>query len=305
MNGEKCVQCGACAQKCKASCMDVANTTVDFSRCVMCLDCLSVCPADAVEFSPRSFTGSAHTNQDRRAFLLMAGLLVTGLPRGAWAEPAGGYPGLNAGAAGEGKALAPAKPPLGPPRAIIREASLVPPGGLSREHFISACTGCHLCVAACPSQIIRPGLLLHQGKGLLTPALSYDKGFCNYNCNACTQVCPSGAILPVDAEEKKRIQMGKARFIEENCVAAVKGTECVACAEHCPTGAVKIVRKPEGPGLPKVDAEVCVGCGACEFACPARPFKAIYVEAELVHGRALPPKKGESAQNMVGEDFPF
>ena len=35
--------------------------------------------------------------------------------------------------------------------------------------------------------------------------------------------------------------------------------------------------------IPSVDTERCIGCGACENLCPARPFSAIYVEGHEVH----------------------
>lgn len=36
----KCVNCGLCARNCKASCINMAEHTVDMSRCVACMDCL-------------------------------------------------------------------------------------------------------------------------------------------------------------------------------------------------------------------------------------------------------------------------
>ena len=101
----------------------------------------------------------------------------------------------------------PEGPGAGPPlsaQPIKREFSIVPPGGKSQKHFASACTACHLCVAACPSPDYHAQADVVPGPGLMMPVLSYDKGFCNYNCNACTQVCPSGAIMPVGMEDKKR-----------------------------------------------------------------------------------------------------
>ena len=35
--------------------------------------------------------------------------------------------------------------------------------------------------------------------------------------------------------------------------------------------------------IPSVNTEKCIGCGACEYLCPARPFSAIYVEGHEVH----------------------
>ena len=35
--------------------------------------------------------------------------------------------------------------------------------------------------------------------------------------------------------------------------------------------------------IPVVNTERCIGCGACEHLCPARPFSAIYVEGHERH----------------------
>jgi formate hydrogenlyase subunit 6/NADH:ubiquinone oxidoreductase subunit I len=35
--------------------------------------------------------------------------------------------------------------------------------------------------------------------------------------------------------------------------------------------------------IPVVNTERCIGCGACENLCPARPFSAIYVEGHEAH----------------------
>lgn len=43
---------------------------------------------------------------------------------------------------------------------------------------------------------------------------------------------------------------------------------------------------PNNPTLhkiPVVNTERCIGCGACENLCPARPKSAIYVEGHEVH----------------------
>jgi formate hydrogenlyase subunit 6/NADH:ubiquinone oxidoreductase subunit I len=37
------------------------------------------------------------------------------------------------------------------------------------------------------------------------------------------------------------------------------------------------------PKIPVIDIERCIGCGACEHLCPARPFSAIYVEGHERH----------------------
>jgi formate hydrogenlyase subunit 6/NADH:ubiquinone oxidoreductase subunit I len=36
-------------------------------------------------------------------------------------------------------------------------------------------------------------------------------------------------------------------------------------------------------GRPAVNESKCLGCGACEYYCPARPMTAIYVEGRERH----------------------
>ena len=63
--------------------------------------------------------------------------------------------------------------------------------------------------------------------------------------------------------------------------------DCGNCARHCPTGAIQMIPKDENdessPKIPVVNTERCIGCGACENLCPARPFSAIYVEGHEMH----------------------
>ena len=65
------------------------------------------------------------------------------------------------------------------------------------------------------------------------------------------------------------------------------GQSCGNCERHCPTGAIQMVPFDEGGKkslkIPVVDVERCIGCGACENLCPARPFSAIYVEGHENH----------------------
>lgn len=170
------------------------------------------------------------------------------------------------------------------------------------------CTACHLCVSACPTHVLQPSLLDYGLEGILQPRMNFKASFCNFDCVVCTEICPSGAILPLTVEQKHRVQTGVSTFIEKICVVAEKGTACGACSEHCPTKAVEMVPYRNNLKIPKVDAKLCVGCGACEHACPTRPYRAIYVESNRYHRTAMVPLKTveEPAEvKKTGEDFAF
>ena len=84
-------------------------------------------------------------------------------------------------------------------------------------------------------------------------------------------------------EDKKLTQMGKVHFIIKNCVVYTDETSCGSCAEHCPTQAVRMVPYKDGLTIPETHHSTCIGCGACEHVCPAKPNKAIYVDGNPVH----------------------
>ena len=165
-----------------------------------------------------------------------------------------------------------------------RQTSPVPAGSLSIKHFADHCTGCQLCVSVCPNQVLRPSSSL---MNLMQPEMSYEKGYCRPECTKCSEVCPAGAIRPVSMEEKSSIQIGHAVVNLDLCVVNTDDVDCGNCARHCPAGAISMVRKNPDDMLsiriPAVNEEMCIGCGACENLCPARPVSAIHVEGHEVH----------------------
>jgi ferredoxin len=187
--------------------------------------------------------------------------------------------------------------------AVVKTTPVAPPGAQSIEHFTGRCTACHLCISACPSQVLSPSFLEYGFAGVMQPQMDYGAGFCNYECTTCTQVCPTGAILPVVQEQKKLTQLGTAKFVKDNCIVYTEEKECGACSEHCPTKAVKMVPYKKLVA-PEVKEDYCIGCGACEFACPTKPYKAIYVEGKATHTLAKKPEVKKLEAN-VPEDFPF
>jgi ferredoxin len=187
---------------------------------------------------------------------------------------------------------------------IRRKHPVTPPGSQGIGHFTSACTSCFLCVSRCPGNVIKPGLNIYGREGVLMPSLSFIQGFCNFECTICGEVCPSGAILPLTRETKKTVQTGRVHFIRDNCIVINQKTECGACSEHCPTKAVKMVLENK-LRVPEVHPDICVGCGACEYACPALPYKSIYVDGNPVHLKARKPKMDKAEMPSNNYDFPF
>jgi len=134
---------------------------------------------------------------------------------------------------------------------------------------------------------------------------NYYSGFCNYDCIICSQVCPTGAILPVTLENKQLIQLGKSIFVKDNCIVHTDKTDCGACSEVCPTKAVYMIPYEGDLFIPEVNNDICLGCGACEYACPTIPYKAIYVDGNAVHLAAEKPEEEELTAPSTEEDFPF
>ena len=122
---------------------------------------------------------------------------------------------------------------------------------------------------------------------LMQPEMSFERGYCRPECTKCGEVCPTGAIQPVERSEKSAIHIGHAVWIKKNCVVLTDNVNCGNCARHCPTGAIQMIpidpKDEKSLRIPAVNVERCIGCGACENLCPARPFSAIYVEGHEAH----------------------
>lgn len=48
INPDVCIHCGRCESRCKSRCIDSDRSVIDNSRCVVCFDCVSVCPTGAL-----------------------------------------------------------------------------------------------------------------------------------------------------------------------------------------------------------------------------------------------------------------
>ncbi len=268
-NMDNCKQCGMCEKNCKASAIDFKNGLVDYSRCVVCGDCIAKCKFDALHYSVykrKAAEVSARVAQTvdegRRSFLVGAGLMTAAV---ATAQPKVKVDG----------GLAVIEDKVAPKR----KTPITPPGSISAQNMKRHCTACQLCVSACPNNVLRPSTALDT---FMQPVMSFERGYCRPECTHCSQVCPAGAIRCITVEEKTTVHAGHAVWLKENCVPLTDGVSCGNCARHCPVGAIQMVDY-KGKQVPSINMEKCIGCGACEHLCPARPFSAIYVEGNVMH----------------------
>lgn len=279
---DKCTKCGLCERKCKASCIDAKNGVIDHSRCVACMNCISACYKGGVQYThakaskvkatceqavPVADQAKAEEGLSRRAFLGISAVAVASAAVKAQEKTVDG-----------GLAIIEER------KIPARRVSITPPGSWSARHFYQHCTGCGLCISACPNNVLRPSTEIDR---LMQPEMSYERGHCRPECTRCSDICPAGAIKPLTVEEKSAVKIGRAVWLKDNCVVLTDHVSCGNCARHCPAGAISIVptdaNDPKSLKIPVVNDERCIGCGACEDLCPSRPFAAIYVEGIEEH----------------------
>lgn len=267
-----CNSCGVCAAACKANCIDNKSREVDNSRCVACMSCLNRCKKGGVNFhatnpfakksdSAAKESAKMPFDASRRKFLKGTAITAVALPATALAS-----------AAGKEKEYMP-----------------LPPGAISVERFKSKCTACQLCVAKCPTHVLHPAFLEHGLTSMMQPVMRFDvEQFCTYDCNVCTTVCPNDAITPLTVEEKRITRVGFAEFYKDKCKVFISDVDCGACSEHCPTQALHMIAFKDELTIPKIERELCIGCGGCESICPME-IKAVVIKGVAVQSVADTP----------------
>lgn len=181
--------------------------------------------------------------------------------------------------------------PVSLPGLPKRPANVLPPGAVPRTEFNLKCVGCGLCVTRCPMNVLR------QSTGLKTfgqPEMYFQNGYCRIACNyKCAAACPTGALKP-RTEARANLHMGHAIWKKDLCIRNAKGEHCTACVRNCPVKALHVV-----DGAIVIDKGACIGCGACEHVCPARPAPAIFVKGFDRQREVLPMGDSDLVAEMM------
>jgi len=267
---QHCTDCNRCLLRCQGGDDPIGGVPWHQAECHLCLNCVDECPEKGLEFKFFPADKTAGANLQRRKVL-------TGLASGV--------------------ALVPLLRSTTGFAAERHERLLRPPGAVDEEFFLSRCIRCGECMKVCPNNALQPALNEAGLEGLWTPIVVPRVGYCETSCVLCSQVCPTGAIWEITAKEKgwsvdlnsgtKPVRLGTAFYDRGRCLPWAMATDCIVCEEWCPTSPKAIYFRPaevfDAMGNPKqvkqpyVDPTHCVGCGACEHACPVQDRPAVYV----------------------------
>lgn len=290
-----CVQCGLCSDHCPTGAIDFKNAEVyNESECIKCFSCTQECPVDANFFtwkSPVPAFAPAHApvSLGRREWIGTAAFSMFAAPA---LRLSGGEPQSH--------------------KKLLR-----PPMSRDERDFLSSCIRCAECMKACPTGVLKPAGLEYGIRALWTPVMVTREAHCQEGCHACSEACPTDAIMKYPLEKKYAFKSGTAVFDSNRCISFTEKKFCSECVRVCPTNAIEIetgwtppgpnggtLKSAQGVDLPAppgqtptrpihVSYDRCVGCGACEVEC----HKVVFGESAMVTvstGRTVP------TQGVVG-----
>ncbi|MBC8355850.1 MAG: 4Fe-4S binding protein [Planctomycetes bacterium] len=282
-----CINCNKCVEICPFDAIkpDFTTRTTD---CTLCQTCGGVCPTHAIKFVERwnlvelkieNDPPTHETSLGRRGFLSLA---------------AGGAAAI-VGGTGVAVATRSFGARLDDPTSF---RPVRPPGSVPEQQFLEMCIRCGECFKACPNNVLQVEGFQQGLEGLWTPLVNADWAGCESSCNACGQVCPTGAIRALPLEEKKVARMGLAIVNETTCLPFANREACQLCVDECNAAGYEAIEfvnvhtevdnsgiPVEGSGFvaPVVLADKCVGCGLCQTRCHAINVK----EKQLLAGSAI------------------
>jgi ferredoxin len=282
---DACAQCARCTHQCPTATVNPRdNYRSDPAECIVCFDCLVDCTREGIGFRwqlPRwRVAGWRQYDPTRRQVLAAMGASVMGVAL-AGVEP-----------------VTRREPP-----------TMVRPPGATLTDFSALCIRCAACVRVCPTQGLQPSLFEGGLQNLMTPRLVSRLGYCSYSCNACGQVCPTGAIPELSLEEKQHTPIGLARIDRDRCLPWAYNIPCIVCEEVCPVADKAIwleeVEAVDARGetvllqRPQVVKELCIGCGICEYQCPMGGESAVRIYSPTEVGGYLGSVEGETATSLT------
>jgi MauM/NapG family ferredoxin protein len=263
-DAEACNSCAHCTKACPAAAQPELPGQWLATECFGCWNCVDTCQNQAIDFKwtlpmQRTSTGSMDLGRRRVLTSLAAG--------------------------GGGLAMLSMTPQT---QGLTNNPKLIrPPGSRAEQDFLDRCVRCGLCMQTCPSGGLQPTWGEAGLEGLWSPMLVPAIGWCEFECYACGQVCPTEAIQPLELEVKKKAKIGLAVIDTTRCLPFAYGRECIVCEEHCPipdkaiTFIMKEAEQRDGSVLtlkfPRVDPDRCIGCGICETKCPFQDLAAIRI----------------------------
>jgi len=252
--GENCINCGVCDEKCYANATPSKN---DFSKreCMLLFNCIKSCKNSAISYKYNISFSKFDIN--RRLALKTFGfglgtILILKLKN----------------------------------YSIKNEKLIRPPGAMNEEEFLKTCIRCGACMKVCPENFLSPAIAEGGILDLFTPVANAKYGYCIYNCNLCTKVCPTGAIKRLTVDEKQKFTIGTAYIDKNRCLPHAFDTNCAVCEEHCPTSPKAITfetvqKEKNGEEFilrkPIVNPTLCIGCGICQYKCPVNDKYAVYI----------------------------
>ncbi|MDA1049605.1 MAG: 4Fe-4S binding protein [Planctomycetota bacterium] len=282
-----CINCNKCVEICPFDAIKPDFTTRT-SDCTLCQTCGGVCPTQAIKFVERwnlvelkveNDPPTGETSLGRRGFLSLAAGSAAAIVGGASVAVATRSFGAR----------------LDDPTAF---RPVRPPGSVPERQFLEMCIRCGECFKACPNNVLQVEGFQQGFEGLWTPLVNADWAGCESSCNACGQVCPTGAIRALPLEEKKVARMGLAIVNEKTCLPFANREACQLCVDECNAAGYEAIEfinvhtsvddngmPVEGSGFvaPVVLADKCVGCGLCQTRCYAINVK----EKHLLTGSAI------------------
>jgi len=138
-----------------------------------------------------------------------------------------------------------------------------PPWSVPDPLFTDKCSRCHLCVDACETQV------LIVGRGGF-PEIQFNQNECTF-CGQCAQVCETHVINPELIPEVWSVKA----TLSDGCMAE-RGVSCQLCRDSCEVEAISFnwhEAPVRGVPVPRIDAALCTGCGACARPCPSQAIE--------------------------------